>query len=131
MGIFKYYDIGHAEVFVFDDFLIKQVKEGVIIDLKETDALKEVLEENFKGRNVAYISNRMTSYSVNPLVYKEIENISNLVAIAIIPNNHLKKSNAEYEKQFFKKPFGVFDSLDEAIKWVHHIISKENSEIPV
>ncbi len=129
MGMFKYYDIGHAEVFVFDDFLIKQVKEGVVINLEETDALRKVLEDNFKNKNVAYISNRVTSYSVNPLVYKEISKISNLVAIAIIPNNPLMKSNAEYEKQFFDKPFGVFDSLDKAIKWVHKILADENSKV--
>ena len=75
MGIINYYNISHAEVFVFDDFLIKQVKEGVKIDLEETEELKLILEEHFKNKKMAYISNRVTSYSVNPLVYKEVEKI--------------------------------------------------------
>ena len=87
MELFHYYDIGHAEVFVFDNFLIKQVKEGEIFDLEETNYLKLILEQHFNGCKIAYISNRVTSFSVDPLVYKEIEKISNLVAIAVIPNN--------------------------------------------
>lgn len=53
MGIINYYNISHAEVFVFDDFLIKQVKEGVTIDLEETEELKLILKEHFDGKNVA------------------------------------------------------------------------------
>lgn len=128
MGMFHYFDIGHAEVFLFDDFLIKQIKEGAIIDCKETDEFKTILKEHFNGKNMAYISNRVMSYSLNPLVYKEAEEISNLVAIAVIPGNEKIRSSAHYEKQFYNKPFGVFNNLTDAIKWVHIIIDKENKK---
>jgi hypothetical protein len=68
MGMFHYYDIGHAEVFIFDDFLIKQVREGELVDKEETLEFKVILNEHFKGKNMAYISNRVFSYAVNPLV---------------------------------------------------------------
>ncbi|WP_299224242.1 hypothetical protein [uncultured Psychroserpens sp.] len=126
MGMFRYYDIGHAEVFIFDDFLIKQVKEGALIDQEETEEFKVILKEHFSDKNMAYISNRVTSYSVNPLVYKEAEKISNLVAIAIIPGDEKMRASAEYESQFYNRPFGIFESLSEAIQWVHKIIEKEN-----
>lgn len=129
MGIINYYNISHAEVFVFDDFLIKQVKEGVTIDLEETEELKLILKEHFDGKNVAYISNRVTSYSVNPLVYKEVEKMSNLVAIAIIPNDETMRQSAEFERQFYNKPFEIFDHLTDAIDWVKKIISRKNEEI--
>ncbi len=128
MGFFHYYDIGHAEVFVFDDFLVKQVKEGETVDMKETRLFKNILEEHFSNKNMAYISNRVTSYSVNPLVYKESEKISNLVAIAIIPATPKMRASAEYESQFYNKPFGIFDNLSEAIKWIQKIIEKENGK---
>ena len=126
MGMFHYYDIGHAEVFVFDNFLIKQVKEGEIFDLEETNYLKLILEQHFNGCKIAYISNRVTSFSVDPLVYKEIEKISNLVAIAVIPNNEKMLKSAEYESKFYIKPFAIFDNLSNAIQWTQKIIS-ENS----
>lgn len=128
MGIINYYNISHAEVFVFDDFLIKQVKEGVKIDLEETEELKLILEEHFKNKKMAYISNRVTSYSVNPLVYKEVEKMSNLVAIAIIPKDETMRQSAEFERQFFNKPFEIFENLSDAIQWVQKIILNENKE---
>ncbi|QIJ90492.1 hypothetical protein C7H62_2684 [Mesoflavibacter sp. HG96] len=128
MGIINYYNISHAEVFVFDDFLIKQVKEGVKIDLEETEELKLILEEHFKNKKMAYISNRVTSYSVNPLVYKEVEKMSNLVAIAIIPKDEKMRQSAEFERQFFNKPFEIFENLSDAIQWVQKIILNENKE---
>lgn len=128
MGIINYYNISHAEVFVFDDFLIKQVKEGVKIDLEETKELKLILEEHFKNKKMAYISNRVTSYSVNPLVYKEVEKMSNLVAIAIIPKDETMRQSAEFERQFFNKPFEIFENLSDAIQWVQKIILNENKE---
>ena len=131
MGFFHYYDIGHAEIFVFDDFLIKQVKEGETIDLKETEEFKSILDKHFANKNMAYISNRVTSYSVNPLVYKVAEDISNMVAIAIIPTTDKMRKSAEYESKFYDKPFGIFENLSDAVKWVHKIIEKENNEIAV
>ncbi|WP_299522705.1 hypothetical protein [Winogradskyella sp.] len=128
MGLFHYYNSGHAEIFVFDDFLVKQIKEGESIDKEELEIFNEVLEKHFKNKNMAYISNRITSYSVNPLVYKEAEKISNMVAVAIIPATPKMRANAEYERQFYNKPFGIFDNLSKAIKWVHKIIEKENSK---
>lgn len=126
MGIFHYYDIGHAEVFIFDDFLVKQVREGEVVDQEETEEFKIILKEHFNGKNMAYISNRVTSYSVNPLVYKEAEKIPNLVAIAVIPGNDKIRASAKYESQFYDRPFGIFDNLTEAIKWVHKIIKRES-----
>jgi hypothetical protein len=85
--MFGYYDIGHSEVFIFHNFLIKQVREGELVDQKETDEFKVILKDHFNVKNMAYISNRVSSYSLNPLVYKEVEKIYNLVAIASIPSN--------------------------------------------
>jgi hypothetical protein len=131
MGMFRYYDIGHAEVFIFDDFLIKQVREGEVVDQKETEEFKIILKEHFEGKNMAYISNRVTSYSVNPLVYKDAEKIPNLVAIAVIPANEKIHLSAKYESQFYDRPFGIFDNLSEAIQWVQKIIEKENNELNI
>ncbi|MEH6536221.1 MAG: hypothetical protein V7719_07510 [Psychroserpens sp.] len=129
--MFRYYDIGHAEVFIFDDFLIKQVREGAIVDQEETEEFKIILKEHFNEKNMAYISNRVFSYSVNPLVYKEAEKIPNLVAIAVIPSNEKTRASAKYESQFYDRPFGIFDNLSEAIEWVQKIIQRENSELSV
>lgn len=124
MGIIKYINLEDCEVFIFDEFIINQVKEGVVIEPKHNDILNDIVQEFFSGKNMVYVSNRAKSYSVNPLIYPEAEKIPNLIAIAMIPKTTTMRKNAEYEKKFYEKPYEIFDGLKEAIKWVDRIISE-------
>ncbi len=122
MGLIHYYDIGHAEVFVFDNFIIKQVKEEQPSELLNTSELEIIIQEHFENKNMVYISNRVNSYSVNPLIYKDIEKISNLVAIAVVPNSYSMRLSAKFESKFYNKPFEIFDTLNDAMIWATSII---------
>lgn len=122
MGIVKYYDFKDSEAFVFDDFIINQVKEGVVIEPKHNDLLNECIKKHFSGKKMVYISNRAKSYAVNPLIYPEAEKIPNLVAIALIPKTPLMRKNAEYEREFYDKPYEIFDDLCSAIEWSHSLL---------
>lgn len=124
MGIIRYYDFDDGELFVFDEFIINQIKEGVVIQPYHNDIINEVIQQHFSGKNMVYISNRVKSYSVNPLIYPETEKIPNLIAIAIIPKTQLMRRNAEYESQFYDKPYEIFDNLSNAIKWAQKLIEK-------
>ncbi|TYB79690.1 hypothetical protein [Bizionia myxarmorum] len=126
MSIFHYYNLPGAEFFVFDDFLICQVKEGMEIQPGHNESLEEVIQKHFQGKNIGYISNRVKSYSVDPLIYVETEKIPNLLAIAMIPETEIMRSNAEFEKNFYDKPYEIFDNLSNAIAWVHGIVKKAN-----
>lgn len=126
MGMIKYYDYEDGELFIFDEFVINQVKEGVIIEPAHNDLLNEVIQENFSGETMVYISNRVKSYSVNPMVYSEAEKIPNLIAIALIPKTNVMRRSAEFERQFYDKPYEIFNSLSRAIIWAHEILQKNN-----
>ncbi|WP_290697667.1 hypothetical protein [Lacinutrix sp.] len=128
MGLFHYHDIGHAEIFAFDDFFVKQIKASVVITKEHNKVLKAFIKKHYNTRNVAYISNRIVSYSVDPLVYKEAEKIPSLVAIAVIPGDENMRANAEFERQFYDRPFGIFDNLTKAMKWAQTIINEENKK---
>ncbi|WP_179345272.1 hypothetical protein [Winogradskyella ursingii] len=125
MGIIKYYDFKDSECFIFDEFIINQIKEGVVIEPHHNDKLNEVIQEHFSGKDMVYVSNRVKSYSVNPLVYPETKQIPNLIAIAMIPLTETMRKSAQYEKQFFDKPYQIFDSLSKAIQWVHQILNEK------
>ena len=127
MGIIKYYDFQESEVFIFDDFIINQVKEGVVIEPIHNDLLNEIVQEHFSGKNMIYISNRVKSYSVNPLIYPETEKIPNIIAIALIPKTETMRKNAIYEREFYDKPYEIFDCLTDAIAWSHEIIANANN----
>lgn len=127
MGIIKYINNQDAECFIFDDFIINQIKEGVVIEPSHNEELNNIIKEHFSGKDMVYISNRVKSYSVNPLIYQEAESIPNLVAIAMIPKTDVMRKNAEYERKFYDKHYEIFDSLTEAIIWVQQILEKEKS----
>ena len=128
MGIIKYLSTEDTECFIFDDFLINQIKEGVVVEPKHNEELNNVIKEYFSGKDMVYVSNRVKSYSVNPLIYAETEAIPNLVAIAMIPKTDVMRKNAEYERNFYDKPYEIFDTLTEAITWVQSILEKESSQ---
>lgn len=127
MGIIRYYNFEVSEVFIFDEFLINQIKEGVVIQPHHNDILNDCIQKHFSGKNLLYISNRVKSYAVNPLIYSETEKIPNLLGIALIPKTELMRKNAHYEKQFYDKPYEIFDNLSDAILWAHTIISQFKS----
>ncbi len=129
MGIIKYLKLKDTEVFVFDEFIINQINEGVVIESNHNVVLNNIVQEYFSGKNMVYISNRVKSYSVNPLIYSETKKIPNLLAMAIIPKTELMRKNAEYELKFFDKPSQIFDSLSEALVWAFKIIEQDRPRI--
>lgn len=124
MGIIKYIKLEDSEVFIFDEFIINQVKEGVVLQPEYNDIINDIVQEFFSGKNMVYVSNRTKSYSVNPLIYPETEKIPNLIAIAMIPKTSAMRKSAEYEREFYDKPYEIFDNLRDAISWVDSIISE-------
>ncbi|MFV0564509.1 MAG: hypothetical protein ACK5NB_01615 [Flavobacteriaceae bacterium] len=125
MGIIKYYDCIDFEIFIFDNYVINQIKEGIDIQPEHNNALNLIIEENFNGKSLVYISNRVNSYSVNPLIYPKMKDIPNLLAIAIVLKNDAMKKNAEFERRFFNKPYEIFNSLTQAIIWAEKMLEEK------
>ncbi|XOL41981.1 hypothetical protein KCTC32420_02368 [Aequorivita nionensis] len=118
MGMFHYYEFKESEVFIFDNFLVNQIKEGVTVIPAHNDKLRKVVDEHFANKKMVYISNRYFNYAVDPLTYLETSKIHNLVAMAIVADTTMAKSNAKLESMFYKKKFEIFETLSEAMAWV-------------
>jgi hypothetical protein len=125
--MFHYYDFKDSEVFIFDNFLVNQIKQGVTVTPEHNQQLRDVLDKHFGNKKVVYISNRYYNYAVDPLTYLETSKIHNLVAMAIVADTTIAKSNAALESMFYKKKFEVFETLSEAMAWVQ--IQLAESEI--
>jgi|TARA_R110002124_G_scaffold266473_2_gene433382 hypothetical protein len=128
MGMFHYYEFKESEVFIFDNFLVNQIKEGVTVVPAHNEKLRKVIDEHFANKKMVYISNRVFNYAVDPLTYLDTSKIHNLVAMAIVAKTELAKSNAKLESLFYKKKFEIFDTLSEAMAWVQKELV--DSEIP-
>jgi hypothetical protein len=131
MGMFHHYDLGYAEVFIFDEFLVNQVSEGITIRPEHNKKLKEIIDKHFTNKPLVYIGNRHFSYAVDPLTYIGTSKIHNLLAMAIVTTDEVNRKNAFLEKYFYDKPFEVFPTLSKAMAWVHEVVlenKRENSE---
>lgn len=125
MSMFHYYDLGYCEAFLFDEFLVNQIREGVTITPEHNLKLKEIIDRHFKNKPVVYISNRIFSYSVDPITYVGTSKIHNLLAIAVVADTDINIKNAFYEGTFYNNPFQVFKTLSEAIQWVQEVIKEQ------
>ncbi|MFS4446389.1 hypothetical protein [Maribacter sp. 2307UL18-2] len=113
--------------FVFyKNISISEVSEGTHVTFeKMADMLR--IAENVYGNDTpfVYISNRIHSYSIDPLGYYEaIKLFPNLKAYAIVSQNNRRRTLAVLEKLFMKKPIRVFDDLEKAYEWAAQIIER-------
>ena len=55
MNSLRYYDLGFAEVFIFNRYLIAQVKEGYTVGINDVDLIYALIDKYFKDRKFIYI----------------------------------------------------------------------------
>lgn len=105
---------------------ISEVSEGIHMDSKNMSKLLQIAKDVY-GDDIpfVYISNRIHSYSIDPLGYYEaIKMFPNLKGYAIVSQNNRLRNLAVLEKLFIKRPVRIFDDLEKATKWAQQIITK-------
>lgn len=101
----------------YDNFIVFEAREGVVVSYKTGfSTLPKVLVYMGTKRWV-FISNRVNSYSINPVDYKYFNKIPFLRAVAIVYYNEITYTNAQLEGKFCKKPFNIFNNLIDAFSW--------------
>ena len=115
------FDFGKVKI--QDHIVIAEMKEGITFDTNYNTEFLRFCKNHFKEKNYGYISNRVHSYSVNPTVYLDTAKKSNIKAIAVVSSNPMNKGNVNIERQFFEHPFEVFNTLEQAVKWMSDILS--------
>lgn len=121
----KKFELDCGIIRIHDRILINEMNEGALLDVETNRRILELGTEMFKNEYFGYISNRINSYAVNPMVYRESAEHSLLKAIAVVSKSRLARENARLEQQFYtnKNSFEIFYSLEEAIEWMQEIIS--------
>lgn len=109
-----------GKITVTENILISELNEGILFDVHNNRELLKIGKKIFNGNNYGYISHRVNSYAVNPMVYLESSSTPTLKAIAVVSKDPVCKQNTLLERQFYKNTssFEVFESLEEAIIWV-------------
>jgi hypothetical protein len=117
------YDFGTFKI--GDHFIVGVMKEGADIQLDVVSKLIDIAHEQFNGEQWAYISNRVNSYSLQPLVHFELSKVEkNMIAFAVVTDKEIHIKNAELEKSFSggQYEFECFANIENAIDWVTNLL---------
>jgi hypothetical protein len=117
----KELNLEFGQVYVLDNILITELKEGILFNAEKNQKLIELAQDIFQGKPYGYISNRKNSYAVDPLIYRDSAKVASLKAIAIVTDSEIVKLNVnQVERKFYRSSnsFEVFDILDQAINWI-------------
>ncbi len=109
----------------YENYVIGIIKDGITISENETDIVTGAANLFFKKQPFVYISKRINSYSVNPVIYNSLSKNRNMVGFAVVSDNYSSLTSAEVEKLFYKRPFGIFNALEEAKKWANDLLNSQ------
>ncbi|MEL6810943.1 MAG: hypothetical protein AAFP76_06370 [Bacteroidota bacterium] len=114
-----------ARVYVYNkNIAVVEINEGVNLSYLTGMSLLVKGVAVFGNRPWVYISNRINSYSVVPTDYKYLHRIGTLKALSIVTHEEGGKLRPHVESIFCKKPFDIFDELEEAMEWAEIALSK-------
>ncbi|WP_299124788.1 hypothetical protein [uncultured Winogradskyella sp.] len=114
-------DIG--SYYLLDNFFIMEVNEGEHFDWNELNKVISILREHYGfHKTVAYIANRVNSYSIDPLLWSYFDkDDSILIAASIVSYRDSTFLSANIEKQLSSIPLKRSKTLEEAINWVQQL----------
>lgn len=112
----------------YENYVIGIIKDGINISEKETDIVTSAADLFFKKKPFVYISKRINSYSVNPVIYKSLSENLNMVGFAVVSSNYFSLTTAKVEKLFYNRPFGIFNAIEEAKHWASDLLISHGSD---
>jgi len=124
LGVRKILKYPFGEIFIYKNYLIAYMNEGVTITANLNDVLIDIVKSYYPTNKFVYITHRVNSYAVDPSIYLKTSKIKNLVGFAVVFGSDFAINNIDIEKIFLKKPFEFFYDLDEAIKWANQLCLK-------
>ncbi len=113
------YILDTGTYYFFEDFIISEINEGLLFDWNMAQKLINLAENHYgKNNKVAYISNRVHSYSLVPQDWLKFFKARNSIsAFAVVSYNEKEKSDILIERLFFKSKIKKFFNLNDAVAW--------------
>lgn len=104
------------ELQFFDNYVIAEAKEGVIITSEEIKKNLRVVFDYFDGKDFTIISHRKNNYTLEIDVYTT-RLMKKVRALAIVSKDSLTREKAALEQLQFDNSFAFFDNLEDAREW--------------
>lgn len=109
-------------------YVVSQPLEGIVIGKSEVSELVEICSNYYTGKNFVYISHRIVNFSVNPMVYLQLERMKNLRGFGVVSRNASSLNMAAFEKNFSKIPYELFINFQKAQEWINHVLLENEDE---
>lgn len=116
--IVREYNLEIGRVQVFDDYLVTIFDEGATLTLERAYQIIGISEIHFRDKHFGFISYRINSYAIDPMIYNYLKELDNLKALAIVSVKEIDMHNYKIEKMFYKKAMKFFIEYDNALAWV-------------
>lgn len=120
----KQYTFDFGVFDVHPRYVISEVAEGSDFRLSDLGVLLDHIQGEFDG-DYGYISNRVNSYSLDPIMWSALSAIRGLKAYALVWDGSRPKSLLQdemvYRRALVSDPdfkFSIFTTLEDAINWI-------------
>jgi hypothetical protein len=116
-------ELNFGFLYLTDDFFIMEVNEEEHFNWDKLNTVLDSLRNHYGNhKTLAYIANRVNSYSIDPVLWSYFDkDDSILIAASIVSYRDSSFMNANIEKQMASIPLKRAHSLGEAINWVQQL----------
>lgn len=106
--------------YALENYFVMEVNEGEHLNWDKLNVLLDSLRQNYgTHKRLAYIANRVNSYSIDPVLWSYFDkDDSILIAAAIVSYRDSTLISANIEKHLASIPIKRASNLNEAIDWV-------------
>jgi hypothetical protein len=106
--------------YLLDGVIVGEIKEGVHGTWSLVEEIVQTVQQyyNSDGADLVYVSNRINTYSVDPIDWLNIYRTGRtLLGVAVVSQRATSWVNANLEALFIKSAFESFKTLNEAMDW--------------
>ena len=109
---------GLGEFEFFEGYFIGRIYDGVNAGSTFVEALSELIHKHYHGKPVIYISDRVNSYSLDPVATVDLIERNNIRFVGVVVYTRQQETVYSFEERFIKGvPMCNFVSLDAALCW--------------
>lgn len=102
----------------YKGYFIGRIDAGVNAGPEFVDALSDLIKKHLPGQSIVYISDRVHSYSFDPVATMDLISRNNICYAGVVIHNPKQKKYYSFEESFIEGiSMCCFSSLDEAVIW--------------
>lgn len=120
---------GLGEFEFYEGYFIGRIFEGVNAGSQFVDALTRLIQKHSKGLPVIYISDRVHSYSLDPVATMDLIERNRIRYAGVVTYTHQQNHIYRYEVKSIKgAELHSFPDLNAAVSWARGLVAERSTE---